>query len=148
MSDTTSSLLVTDILKNLLSRYKNSQVKRADKIKLINPFPIEPELVPIYLNAADVLLLTSFSEGSPNIIKEALACNCPIVSTDVGDVKENFKETSGNLICSYEAESIAKKIEFLLKSDRRTNSRGKIEHLDRKKIAKKIIGLYNEIKDS
>ena len=44
-----------------------------------------------YINAADVLLMTSFKEGSPVMVKEALACNLPVVSTDVGDVKEMIK---------------------------------------------------------
>ena len=39
------------------------------------------------MNACDVALLTSIHEGSPQFIKEALACNRPIVSTDVGDVR-------------------------------------------------------------
>jgi teichuronic acid biosynthesis glycosyltransferase TuaC len=41
---------------------------------------IEYEQVPIWLNASDVLLVTSHHEGSPTIVKEALACNLPIVS--------------------------------------------------------------------
>ena len=42
--------------------------------------------VPIWINASDVLLMTSLHEGSPTIVKEALACNLPVVSVDVGDV--------------------------------------------------------------
>ena len=51
--------------------------------------------VPILLNAIDVLLMTSHHEGSPMIIKEALACNTPIVSLDVGDVKERLMNIEG-----------------------------------------------------
>jgi glycosyltransferase involved in cell wall biosynthesis len=49
-----------------------------------------PAEVPIYMSACNVLLLTSTNEGSPNVLKEALACNLPVVSTDVGDVRERI----------------------------------------------------------
>ena len=51
--------------------------------------------VPIWLNASDVVLLTSLHEGSPTIIKEALACNRPVVSVDVGDVRERIRGVDG-----------------------------------------------------
>ena len=56
-----------------------------------------------FYNAADAVLLTSKWEGSPNVIKEALACNCPLVSTDVGDVRERVEGLEG----CYVAESRA-----------------------------------------
>jgi teichuronic acid biosynthesis glycosyltransferase TuaC len=63
---------------------------------------IPHEKIPLYLSAADALLLSSHFEGSPNAVKEAMACNCPIVSTDVGDVKEVIGDTESCYITSYD----------------------------------------------
>jgi glycosyltransferase involved in cell wall biosynthesis len=54
--------------------------------------------IPTYLNAADVLLLTSRREGSPNTVKEALACKTPVVATDVGDVRERAGDVDGSTV--------------------------------------------------
>lgn len=77
-----------------------------------------------YMCAADVLLLTSVSEGSPNVIKEAMACNCPIVSTDVGDVRVRLN----GVVCSYVAatdssEDISARLRQALDGVCRTNGR-------------------------
>jgi glycosyltransferase involved in cell wall biosynthesis len=48
-----------------------------------------------YMRAADVLLITSLHEGSPNVVKEAMACGLPIVATDVGDIKHNIGDLEG-----------------------------------------------------
>jgi len=65
------------------------------QISLVPVYDKTPQQVATYMNAADCLLLTSWSEGSPNVIKEAMACNCPIVTTDVGDVNERLKDLEG-----------------------------------------------------
>lgn len=97
------------------------------------------------MNAPDILLLTSLWEGSPNVIKEAMACNCPILSADVGDGAKVIRKTDGCYICSYDPEDVAEKIKEALEFGKRTNGREKIKHLDEKIIAQKIIGVYNEV---
>ena len=103
------------------------------------------EKIPDYLNAADVLLLTSLHEGSPNIIKEAMACNCPIVSTDVGDVKDVISGTEGCYLTSFDPQDVADKIENALVFNKRTNGRENIKHLEAGIIADKIINIYKEL---
>jgi teichuronic acid biosynthesis glycosyltransferase TuaC len=59
-----------------------------------------------HYNAADLLLLTSNHEGSPNVIKEAMACNCPIVSTKVGDVANVINGTENSFLVNFKADVI------------------------------------------
>lgn len=96
-----------------------------------------------YYNAADVCLLTSFHEGSPNVIKEAMACNCPIVSTAVGDVKEVIGTTRGCYITSFEPEDVMEKLKMAFAFGQRTNGRDNIKHLESSIIAEKLIKLYH-----
>ena len=122
----------------------------ADEIELKIIHDISHDQVPLYLNAADVLLLTSHWEGSPNIIKEAMACNCTIVTTAVGDVRQVLGDTEGCFVTSYEPEDVAAKIESALKFVERrgrTNGRQRILELglDADTIAKKLISIYENV---
>jgi glycosyltransferase involved in cell wall biosynthesis len=69
------------------------------------------EQVPLLYNAVDCGLLTSFSEGSPQFVKEAVACGCPVVSTDVGDAKEVIEGVENSYICSYETDDVIRKLQ-------------------------------------
>jgi len=62
------------------------------------------------LNACDAALLTSFSEGSPQFIKEAMACQTPVVSTRVGDVAELFEGLEGHFLTNPDAVEVASKL--------------------------------------
>lgn len=74
----------------------NAQCTMHDaQCELVAVYNKTPQEVATCMNAADVMLLTSMSEGSPNVVKEALACNCPIVTTDVGDVHERLDGVEG-----------------------------------------------------
>ena len=103
--------------------------------------------LPYFFNSADMLLLTSFSEGSPNVIKEAMACNCPIVSTNVGDISEIIFETKGCFITNFNAEDVAQKIIKAIKFGKKTNGRKTVRELNCDIISNKIFNLYkNTIK--
>jgi glycosyltransferase involved in cell wall biosynthesis len=114
-------------------------------LKLVNPFPISHNQLPEYFNNASVFVLTSYNEGSPNVIKEAMACNIPIVSTDVGDVKEVIGKTEGCYITSFSPEDVADKIMQATKFGKRTKGRENIKHLESSVIANKIINIYEKI---
>ena len=103
------------------------------------------EDLPYYYSAADLMLMTSLSEGSPNVIKEAMACNCPIVSTDVGDVDEIISTTKGCFITSFEVDDVVEKIGSSLLFLGRTTGRNSIKHLDSRNVSKRILSIYNEI---
>lgn len=120
-------------------------IVKSDKVKLLNPFGISQQTVVEYMNASDVLLLTSFYEGSPNVIKEAMACNLPIISTDVGDVKDVIYDTENCFIVDYSADEINYKLKIIYENKKRSNGREKINHLRDDIIAKKIIQVYNNI---
>ncbi len=107
-------------------------------------YNVSQQILNNYYNASDVILLTSFHEGSPNVIKEALACNRIIVSTNVGDVKHTIQNVEGCFICSFDPEDVAEKISTAFKFE---NSTGRINitNLESNLVAQKIINIYNRL---
>jgi len=105
------------------------------------------EEVALLLNAVDVVLMTSFTEGSPQIIKEAMACNCPVVSVPVGDVADITDRVAGCFISTYQASDVALKLQQALAFGGRTEGRTRIMELglDAETVASKILTIYKEI---
>lgn len=101
--------------------------------------------LPLHMNAADCLLVTSDFEGSPDIVKEALATNLPIVSADVGDVRERTSGVSGVEIVARDSEVIASAVERIIRSGQRSNGRERIGELDSNRIRDVIIRVYEAI---
>ena len=101
--------------------------------------------VPCYLNAADLLLLTSSYEGSPNVVKEAMACNLPIVSTGVGDVPQILKNTHNCTVCEPTPDALAEGVQAVLRDGIPSNGRSKIGHLSSDAVAARVIGVYRHI---
>ncbi len=131
-------------------------------LELVTLQDIPHDLIIYYLNAADVLLMTSKYEGSPNIIKEAMSCNCPIVSTDVGDVswvmgniegcyliteKTNvIRETIDGELIKKTSDKLREALEFAERVGR-TKGRDRIMELglDSETVANKIISIYKKV---
>jgi len=97
-----------------------------------------------YMNAADALLLTSRHEGSPNTVKEALACNVPVVSTNVGDVEERLKDVSPSAI-GLTKEDLIEGLTRVLRSNKRSNGRESVREISWENISKRIVDIYDEV---
>jgi len=100
--------------------------------------------VPIWLNASDAAILTSVHEGSPNFIKEALACNVPIVSVDVGDVVERIQEVQGCFLAKGNPCDIASKLHLVRTGLKRVGGRSAMETLSLEAIALRLKEFYEE----
>lgn len=103
------------------------------------------EEVALILNSCEVLLLTSHSEGSPQVIKEAMACNCPIVATDVGDIREVISDTNHCYTTRFDPKEIAQKLDLILQQNERSNGRERVLEFDNKKIAANVLEVYNKV---
>ena len=95
------------------------------------------------LCGCDLMLLPTKSEGSPQIVKEAMACNCPIVATNVADISEIIAETEGCFLTDFEPQNVAEAISKALKFKSRTNGHEKMSRYDNVKIVNEIIKVYN-----
>jgi glycosyltransferase involved in cell wall biosynthesis len=131
--------------KNLTLAHKAWSYLGNDSIELLTVHNQDQDTLNLYFNAVDVLICTSLSEGSPNVIKEAMACNLPIVSTDVGDVRRVAGNTEGCHITNYEPRNVADAINKALVFGKRTNGRSDIRHLEIQTIARRIIGVYERV---
>lgn len=119
-------------------------------LEVLSPFPVAHEDVVKYLNSADVFVLSSFMEGSPNVIKEAMACSRPIVSTPVGDVDWVLGDTEGCYLASFDPSDFADKIKkSLLFAEQKGKTEGRKRilalGLDSESVAKRIIEVYEKV---
>jgi teichuronic acid biosynthesis glycosyltransferase TuaC len=100
------------------------------------------ERMPLYLNACDALALASDREGSPVVIKEAMACNLPIVSVDVGDVAQVIGGTDGCYICRRDPADMAQKLRLALARGQRTNGRSAVRALTLEATVDALLEVY------
>ncbi len=139
------------------SRWEKNYSLAEEAVALLNNSRVE--LVPVYdkthdevvdyMCAADALVMTSLSEGSPNAIKEAMACNCPIVVTDVGDVRWVTEGIEGTYVAdTYEPGEIASLLGKALRFGKRTAGRERIIRLGLTTgaVARRIMAIYDSVK--
>ncbi len=133
-------ILAEEVLMKLRDFYKIE----FEVVKLIN---LTTEQIVLYLNAANAILFTSLHEGSPNIIKEAMACNLPVISVNCGDVKDRLTNVTDSKVLGYDSEELAKHLVNVLKNAPAGNGRLELiaQKLDSDSVAKKIIAYYKFI---
>ena len=106
---------------------------------------VPPNHIPSMMNAADCLLLTSDWEGSPNVVKEAIACNLPVVSVDVGDVRERLEGVRPSVIVPRDAREIGKAISEILRQGKRSNGRELGNDLSSDVVSQRIVSVYRAL---
>ncbi|GAA0230353.1 glycosyltransferase [Haladaptatus pallidirubidus] len=114
------------------------------EVELQSVFGVAHEEMADYYNAADVLLLPSKSEGSPNSVKEAMACNLPVVTTDVGDVRDRLADVSPSHVCSSDDELVAGLVDVLAEP-RRSNGRENVLDISLERMGERIRGVYETV---
>ena len=113
-------------------------------VELQTVWGVPHDRMPVYMNAADSLLLTSKWEGSPNSVKEAMACNLPVVSVDVGDVARRVADDPHSHVCQSEDELVDRLAETLTRGE---PSRGReaISDLSLERMGDRILQVYEEV---
>lgn len=108
---------------------------------------VSPDRVPLYMSACDAMVLTSLWEGSPNVVKEAMACNLPVASVPVGDVSELLAGVDGCVVCPRDVQRLARGLAHLLQRSRRTNGRLAVTRkgLDLPSVARRVLAVYQDV---
>ena len=120
----------------------NEQLSEPVELRTVSRVPHEQ--IPYYLNASDALLLTSRLEGSPNTVKEALACNVPVVSTDVGDVRERLREVEPSTVAT-DPKTLVTGLVAAIEQGGRCNGRTAVEPLSWDRVGQRILELYETV---
>ncbi|GAA1677011.1 hypothetical protein GCM10009765_27900 [Fodinicola feengrottensis] len=153
----TNSVKGYDVFSDVLKELKASDDSIRELVLSAPNQPVE-KIVEKY-NAADVFLFTSRkgSEGSPTVVKEAVAMGLPVVSVDVGDVAEITREVTPSQVVAFAepwgtpaarealVKSLADAVTEVLDTKSRSNGREACGWLDSPRIAERIVEVYRSV---
>lgn len=133
--------------KNLILAMETIEILKT-KLSKVEFIIIETDLsqnkLAVILCAADVLLFTSLQEGSPNIVREAIACGCPVVSVNVGDVKKWVDLSRSGQICEYDAQDLSSALIKVIR-EKQVSDFSIAQEYSVKKSAEQIIDVYYKV---
>ena len=117
------------------------------EVELFVLYGVPQQIVLECMIASDFLIFASLHEGSPNVIKEAIACNLPIISVDVADVRDRIGLIPGcAIVNSYNPREISKALENLFFYDYcNYQSRSFVANLDEDILVEKLISVYKKV---
>lgn len=123
------------------------QLKDKYDIECIEMKGLNREQINLLMSAVDCFALPTKSEGSPQALKEAMACNCPIVATDVADIKTLLGNLEGHYLCSFSPTDVAEKLEQAFLFNNRTQGRERIKELrlTNPQVAERVLEVYNSL---
>jgi glycosyltransferase involved in cell wall biosynthesis len=121
-------------------------VNRTLPTRLVVGWELPHDKIAALMNACDALLCTSMQEGSPNAVKEALACNLPVVSVPVGDVALRLDGVVGCELCSDDrVDTIAAALGRVLQRGERIDGRSAVRDLDERLLTQQLVGVYRSV---
>ena len=121
-------------------------VNRSLPVKLMVGWELPHRQIAELMNACDALVLTSMQEGSPNSVKEALACNLPVVAVPVGDAAERLRGVEGCELCPDDrVETIAAALTRVLQRGARIEGRAAVAALDEQLLTRQLLGIYRSV---
>lgn len=116
------------------------------KIEMLMAINVAPEEMPLYMNAADCLLHTAVFEGSPNVVREALMCNLPVVATPSGDLAQLLDGVEPSRLCRADPIELGDALVEVLSQERRSNGRAaRHAQLSSTAVSARLITLYKDI---
>jgi teichuronic acid biosynthesis glycosyltransferase TuaC len=128
------------------SRLSNPAVCNTFRWWLIVGWEMQHRQIADLMSACDALIVTSMQEGSPNSVKEALACNLPVVSVPVGDVALRLKGVAGCELCpNDQVETLAAALGRVLQRRERIDGRSAVEHLNEVLLTRQLINIYRSV---
>ena len=102
------------------------------------------EIIPLYMNAADVFAMTSTDEGSAQVVKESMACGLPVVATDAGDNWDVIDGTPGCYRVGPDPAEIAVRLEEAITPPRRTDGPARITRFGLERVAREVLAVYEQ----
>jgi teichuronic acid biosynthesis glycosyltransferase TuaC len=129
----------------LAERAVQVALARCSSLRLRVAKGVAPDQIPIWMSAADVLVHPSWSEGSPNVVKEAMACELPIVATPAGDVPERLRGVVGCHVLPGDDLAFADALLDAVSHHPCAAARGAVGDLSLARVAQRIVGVYESV---